>query len=61
MKKKIGDLTINQVKEIKDRCGNYVSCKECEIKDKACYIVCNLQIIISKDILEQEIEGKDNG
>lgn len=32
MIKTIGDLTLNQVKEIKSRCSNYETCEECEKK-----------------------------
>ena len=58
MKKKIGDLTLNEFKKIKERCSNYKTCKECKAKDKLCYIVCaNVDAFINdNDILDQEIE-----
>ncbi len=56
MKKKIGDLTLNQVKEIKNRCSNYGTCKECEEKDKICSMVCDTINFIDTDLLDQEIE-----
>lgn len=58
MKKKIGDLTLNEVIRIKGRCHNYNGCIECEEKDKLCYIVCaNVDAFVEdNDILTQEIE-----
>lgn len=60
MKKKIGDLTINQAKEIKSRCQNYDNCKECKEKDKSCYKVCEVNFAFDKDILDQEIEVEED-
>ena len=56
MKKTIGDLTLNQVKEIKDRCGNYGNCRECKEKDKLCSTICDLLCYFDTDLLDQEIE-----
>ena len=60
MKKTIGDLTLNQVKGIKDRCGNYENCRECKEKDKVCSTICDLLCYSDFDLLEQEIEVEDN-
>ena len=60
MKKTIGDLTLNQVKKIKDRCGNYENCRECKEKDKLCSTICDLLCYFDIDLLEQEIEVKDD-
>ena len=56
MKKTIGDLTLNQVKEIKHRCGNYGNCRECKEKDKLCSTICDLLCYFDTDLLDQEIE-----
>lgn len=53
---KIGDLTLNQAKEIKSRCSNYENCKECEEKDKICSMVCDTINFIDTDLLDQEVE-----
>lgn len=62
MKKKIGDLTLNEVIKIKGRCHNYKNCTECEEKDKLCYIVCaNVDAFVEdNEILNQEIEVEKN-
>ena len=59
MKKKIEDLTLKEIREIKHRCANYNSCDECGEKDKLCYMVCELGFSFVDDILEQEIEVED--
>jgi hypothetical protein len=60
MSKTIGDLTLNQVKEIKHRCGNYRNCKECKEKDKLCSTICDVVNFIDTDLLEQEIEVEED-
>ena len=60
MTKTIGDLTLNQVKKIKDRCGNYENCRECKEKDKVCSTICDLLCYSDLDLLEQEIEVEDD-
>lgn len=56
MSKTIGDLTLNQVKEIKHRCGNYKNCKECKEKDKLCSTICDFLCYNDENILDEEIE-----
>lgn len=60
MKKKIGDLTINQVMKIKSRCQNYDNCKECKEKDKICSMVCDIINFIDTDLLDKEIEVEED-
>ena len=61
VKKKIGDLTLNEALKIKNRCGNYKTCSECEVKDESCYKVCsNLDMFIEHESLNQEIEVEEN-
>ena len=60
MSKTIGDLTLNQVIKIREKCKNYKNCDECKAKGKLCYIASKLQTVISKNELEQEIEVEDN-
>lgn len=61
MPKTIGDLTLNEIKEIKDKCRKYKTCSDCRVKDKLCYIVCTLNIYICDDILlDYEIEEEEN-
>jgi len=60
MSKTIGDLTLNQVKEIKHRCGNYRNCKECKEKDKLCSTICDLLCYNDENILDEEIEVEEN-
>ena len=60
MTKTIGDLTLNQVKKIKDRCGNYENCRECKEKDKVCSTICDLLCYSDLDLLDKEIEVKED-
>ena len=60
MSKTIGDLTLNQVKEIKHRCGNYENCRECKEKDKLCSTMCDFLCYSDFVLLEQEIEVEDD-
>ena len=55
-KKTIGDLTLNEVFAIKQRCQIYKNCKQCREKDKTCFKVCRLTTILEKDELNEEIE-----
>ena len=59
MKKKIGDLTLKEIRDIKHRCRDYNSCEECNTKNKLCYMVCGIELLINFDILEQEFEVED--
>lgn len=57
MKKKLEDLTIKEIKNIKRRCHNYMNCEECKEKDKICFMVCDINILaLDDDYLKQEIE-----
>ena len=61
MKKKFEDLTLKEIRDIKKRCHNYMSCEECKEKDKLCYTLCDWLVldIIDTDILKQEIEVEE--
>ena len=61
MKKKIGELTLNEAFEIKQACSEMENCKECAIKNPACFIICGALEVnaVDKDILDQEIEVEE--
>lgn len=60
--KTIGDLTLNQVIAIKDRCHNYSNCKECQEKDKICYRLCqeDFYVFVPRELLDKEIEVEED-
>lgn len=61
MKKKIEDLTLKEIRDIKRRCHNYMNCEECKEKDKLCYTFCDCinVLVVDDDILKQEIEVEE--
>lgn len=58
MKKEIGELTLNEVLEIKQACLKMNSCKECNKENPTCFSICDaLEVrVFDKDLLKQEVE-----
>ena len=61
MKKKIKELTLDEIFKLKGKCKEQKNCAECEINNYAGYMVCDLNFLIDNiDSLDKEIEVSDN-
>ena len=63
MKKKIGDLSIRQFKEIKKQCENcerlIENCNKCEKENPNLYALCDIELCdITDNDMEKEIEAE---
>lgn len=60
MKKKIKELTLEEILKLKGKCKEQKNCVECEINNYAGYMVCDLNFLIDNvDDLDKEIEVEE--
>ena len=60
MKKKIRELTIDEVFKMKNQCQKYESCEECKNKNFDLFNVCDVSLDADESTLETYVEVDNN-